>query len=107
MYDVPIGPREWTYTCKFGNGQVKATLRQLTTEEEESCYDVVSARKVRANASQFVRLGCVKIEGLSVGGVPVTSGAEACDTPGLVRLVTELFVEISRGSQITEDEVKN
>jgi hypothetical protein len=106
MYDVPIGPLEWDYTCKFGGGGVKARLRQLTSEEEDACYDYTGG-DVRVNKSRYVRLGVVRIDGLSVGGEPVTTGEALCKARGLFVLLNELFVQIYNGSTLTEDEVKN
>jgi hypothetical protein len=106
MYDVPIGPLEWDYTCKFGDGQVKAHLRQLTTEEEDSCFEATEDG-AKLNKSRYVRLGCVSLSGLTAGGKLVTTGDEICETPGLYVLLAELFVAIFKGSDLSEEERKN
>ena len=106
-YDVPMGPREWDYTCRFGGGQVKAHLRQLTTEEEDDCYDISDKGKVRLSKPKYVRKGCMSITGLTVSGEEVTDGVSVCATPGLMTLMCELFVAIEKGCNLTEAEVKN
>lgn len=105
MYDVPLGPLEWDYACKFGEG-IKAHLRQLTTEEEDSCI-VFQEKAAMLNKSLYVRFGCVSLSGLSVGGKTIENGGDICDSPGLYALLMELFVEIQKGSSLGEDEVKN
>jgi hypothetical protein len=107
MYDVPIGKLAWEHTCKFGGGAIKAHLRQLTTEEEDSCIEYTAKGNVRFNKSQCVRLGCTSIEGLSVGGKAITNGVELCAATGLYALFAELFIEIQTAGALTEGEIKN
>jgi len=106
-FDVPIGPLEWDIACKFGGGKVKAHLRQLTSEEEDSCFEYSTAKTIRLNKSRYVRLGCMSVAGLTVNGKPITSGEEVSDSPGLFVLLAELFVAIQKGSDLSEAETKN
>lgn len=106
-FDVPVGLREWDHVCKFGGGKVKAHLRQLTTEEEDGCIDFSDKGRIRIDKSRYVRLGCMSITGLSVGGVPVTDGNGVCTQRGILVLLGELFVAIQTGSDLSEDERKN
>jgi hypothetical protein len=107
VFDVPVGPREWDYTCRFGGGKVKAHLRQLTTEEEDGCITVTDKGRARIDKAEYVRKGCVSLTGLSVGGTPVTDGVGVCSQRGLMVLLSELFVAIYGGTTLTEDESKN
>uniref|UniRef100_A0A6M3IHK9 Uncharacterized protein n=1 Tax=viral metagenome TaxID=1070528 RepID=A0A6M3IHK9_9ZZZZ len=106
-FDVPMGPREWDCTCRFGGGKVKAHLRQLTTEEEDGCIDFSDRGRVRIDKAKYVRLGCMSLTGLTVSGEAVTDGAGVCSTRGLLALLGELFVAVQAGSDLAEEERKN
>ncbi len=103
-YNVKIGPLEWDFVPEFGEGKIKARLRQLTVEELDECVELSG----RYNRRKMVTFGLLSLEGVSVGGSPVTTGEELLlASKALHTLFIEIWLEVNKGSTVSEDEAKN
>jgi len=102
-YDVPIGKETWDLVPVYGEGKITVHLRQLTVEEYADCVD-----QNGLDRTKMLRYGLMGIDGLSVGGTPVTNAEELLAAKqDLYKLYMEIWVELYTGSTISEDERKN
>ncbi len=103
-YDVPIGPLEWDLVPEYGEGKITAHLRQLTVEELDECV----APSGRYDRCKMVSFGLTGLDGLSMGGVPVTNAEELfLAQRALHPLLIEIWLSLQKGSDVTEEESKN
>ena len=108
MFDIPVGDLEWPVVIEsVGDGQIVATVRQLTGEERDSCLSI--SGDIELDRQKMVRLGLVKIEGLSVGGKAIVTADDLLKSrqKELYAIMQEIFLAINRGSQLSEEESKN
>ena len=103
-YDVKLGELEWDFVPEYGDGKITARLRQLSVEEYDSCLSSTTG----IDRTRMIRLGLLSIEGLSVNGEAVTDAQGLLAAPKPVMpLFVETWIEIQKGSEITEEESKN
>ncbi len=103
-YDVQLGPSEWDFVPEYGDGKITAELRQLSIEEYDSCLS--SARGI--DRPRMVGLGLLKLNGVSINGNPVVNAQGLVTAPKpLMPLFVEIWMEIQKGSEVTEEESKN
>ncbi len=103
-YEVTLGPLEWDFIPEYGDGKITARLRQLEVGEYDSCLS--SAQGI--DRPRMVGLGLLNLDGMSVNGKPVTNAQELIAAPKpLMPLFVEIWIEIQKGSEVTEEESKN
>ena len=103
-YDVKLGELEWDFVPEYGDGKITARLRQLTVEEYDSCLSSVEG----IDRPRMVGLGLLSLDGISVNEDPVTDAQGLLAAPKLLMLLFgEIWVELQKGSEITEEESKN
>ena len=103
-YDVKLGELEWDFVPEYGEGKITARLRQLTVEEYDSCLNPVRG----VDRPRMTRLALLNLDGISVNGDAVidAQGLLAAPKP-LMSLFMEIWIEIQKGSEVTEEESKN
>ncbi len=103
-YEVTLGPLEWDFIPRFGDGKITARLRQLTVLECDTCITSLGG----VDRPQMLRCGLIELTGCSAGGEKITTAKDllAASRP-LMPLYMELWLEIQKGSEVTEEEVKN
>jgi hypothetical protein len=109
-FDIPVGDLQWTFAVEdIGDGQIQATVRQLSGEERDKCLVTNVIDGVTMDRAKMIRLGLVSIDGLSVGGVQIDTAEKLLSTRNreLFFVIHEVFAAILRGSQLEESEAKN
>ena len=102
-YDVPIGKETWDFVPVYGEGKITAHLRQLTVEEYADCLDRTGLNRIK-----IVQYGLIGLDGLSIGGAPVTDAAGLHGAKqDLYKLHMEIWFELYEGSSVSEKERKN
>jgi len=105
-YEVTLGPQEWDFVPEYGDGKIKTRLRQITVEEYDDCIQMYSSRVIER--SKMISYGLLEIKGLKVNGEDIIDAAGLlAASKALMPLFTEVWVEINRGSIVTEQESKN
>jgi len=105
-YEVTLGEKEWDFIPAYGEGKITVHLRQLTVEQYDSCVNVYSDRPL--DRTKMVAYGVDNIKGLKINGKAIKDADGLLNAgSGLMPLFTEVWVQINRGSSLTEQESKN
>ena len=105
-YEVTLGEKEWDFIPAYGEGKITCHLRQLTVEEYDSCVNVYSDRPL--DRTKMVAYGLMSIKGLKINGKAITdANGLLTAASSLMALFTEVWVQVNRGSSLTEQESKN
>ncbi len=103
-YDVKLGELEWDFVPEYGDGKITARLRQLTVEEYDSCFNSMEG----IDRPQMIGFGLLGLDGISVNGDAVIDAQGLLAAPKqLMVLFGEIWVELQKGSEVTEEESKN
>lgn len=110
--DVKISDT-WEYVPEYNGNKdsknpIKATLRHITVEERDECYEYVdSVGGMRPVRSRFVEKGLVKLANCLENGKEIKNGVELLKSKSYYGLYTELFVELLTNNALMEEDRKN
>lgn len=103
--------REYEYIPTFrdnreSSDKVTCTLQALTPSQRDQSisisYDADGKPGIHTDLSKIVRWGAKEIKGLSVNGIPIKTGVDVANTPGLEDLFSELANEIIQRNERTD-----